>query len=65
MKGSNKIILNDETMAEMVEKYMNAHVVKDELTVVRVSFDYETGTNNRYWVAYIEPKKLTAERTAE
>ncbi len=57
MVGANKIILNDATIADMVTKHFNEHVVKESHVCTKVDKEYD---GKQYiWVATIEPKTET------
>ena len=55
MIGTNKIILNNDSIAQAVEIYLNEHVTTKAVTVTKVEQVYQ---NSGYeWHATIEPKE--------
>ncbi len=54
MIATNKIQLNDATIADMITKHLNEHVLKDEHTCTKVDKLYDG--KDYIWTAYVEPK---------
>lgn len=56
MVGTNKLELNDETLAEAVQKHLNEHVFMENVRVVKVAREYIE--QRHAWIAYLEPPKV-------
>ena len=59
MKGTNQLTLNQETLAFMVQEYLNAHTFQKSVVVKSVREETVSGYGNsprKEWIAIIEPK---------
>ncbi len=54
MIGTNFIYLNETTVARIIQDHLNATLLKDPITVIGATKEYD-GTHKNFWRVVVEP----------